>query len=152
VDQDVKSKEPATAKEWIEACLTAVVEFQKQDQDQDEDKDAPMKPNAETMTGEEYDAAAERYDNWMLRRFLNGAASKGQGNLNKAATAQAFLQAMPPLTTRANTKAFIACLATGLQRQYMTGTEVKMLMYTAQLALQAHQPRAKRRTTPLGAS
>jgi hypothetical protein len=141
--------EPSTAKEWIESCLTAVTQYQREVESQEKDETEPPVPNAATMTEEEFDAATERRNDWELHRFLHGFGKRGSGSINKASTAQAFLRSMPPLTTRANTKAFIACLATGLQRQYLMGTEVKMLMYTAQLALQAHQPRAKRRTPPL---
>jgi hypothetical protein len=141
---------PSSAKEWIEACLTAVVEAQKEhDTQTDKDDPAPAKPDAGSMTESEYEAAEDARNKWEIRQMLNRVTGKGgAGRLGKAATAQAFLRMMPPLTNRANTKAFIACLATGLQRSYLTASEVKMLVYTAQLALQAFQPRAKKGHSP----
>lgn len=65
------------------------------------------------------------------------------------AASAAFLCAMPPLVDRAHTTAYIACVAAGLGHRYINALEAKSLMYSAQLALAAHRPRARRRhTTP----
>ena len=65
----------------------------------------------------------------------------------KAAARIAYLNAMPMLVSRGACKAFIACVAVGLQRKYLEPTEAKTLMYTAQLALAVHRPRARRLST-----
>jgi len=60
-----------------------------------------------------------------------------------AAAAVAFMCCMPKVTGRRQTKAYIACIAVGVQRQYIAGKDAKPLLYTAQLALQAHPERTK---------
>ena len=60
-----------------------------------------------------------------------------------AAAAVAFMCCMPKVTGRRQTKAYIACIAVGVQRQYIAGKDAKPLLDTAQLALQAHPERTK---------
>jgi hypothetical protein len=60
-----------------------------------------------------------------------------------AAAAVAFQCCMPKVTGRRQTQAYIACIAVGVQRQYIAGKDAKSLLYTAQLALQAHPLRTK---------
>lgn len=57
----------------------------------------------------------------------------------------AFRACMPKLTGRRTTQAYIACVATGVQRGYFTGSESKALLYTAQLALSAYPSRRAQR-------
>jgi hypothetical protein len=57
--------------------------------------------------------------------------------LAQAAAAIAFRACMPHVTGRRNTQAYIACVAAGVQLKYITGTEARSLLYTAQLALAA---------------
>lgn len=100
-----------------------------------------------TATVEEKAAAM---DEWTQYRFsqLMASLSGRKGSISGASRSIAYMQALPPLTSRAAAKAFIACLAVGLQRKLVTGEDVKLLMYTAQLALQAYQPRSKRHPSP----
>lgn len=49
----------------------------------------------------------------------------------------AYLATMPLVTTRSNTRAYIACVAAGVQRKYIAGVEARALLYTCQLALAA---------------
>jgi len=60
-----------------------------------------------------------------------------------AAAAVAFQCCMPKVTGRRQTQAYIACIAVGVQRQYIPGKDAKSLLYTAQLALQAHPLRTR---------
>lgn len=136
--------QPRTAAEWIELCIRTVVDAQREALAQKDDPEPPEP--TEDMTHDEFRAASDRHQMWVFRHVIRMTGGKRTGNrLAATAQAHAFLRYAPPLTTRANTKAFIACLAVGLQRQYLTGEQVKMLMYTAQLALMAHRPRSTRR-------
>jgi hypothetical protein len=74
---------------------------------------------------------------------ITGKVDSGQSP--QEAASQAFLCEMPALVSRANTKAFIACVAAGLAHRYLSAIEGKSLMYSAQLALAAFR---QRRTTP----
>lgn len=143
--------EPKTAKEWIELCIDTVIAAQREAMSDEADPEPPPYPDNPEDTNLTNEQLRQMHDDsamWFVRNMMRQAGHSKRSSIGAAAKAQAFLKNIPPLTTRANTKAFIACLATGLQRQYLTGSEVKMLMYTAQLALQAHQPRSQRRHTP----
>lgn len=134
---------PRTATEWVELCLDAVAKMEEANKIELPEPAIP----AESATIEEKAAAM---DEWAQYKFSQLMASlKGRkGSISAASRSIAYMQALPPLTSRAATKAFIACLAVGLQRKLINGEDVKTLMYTAQLALQAYQPRAKRSPSP----
>lgn len=72
-------------------------------------------------------------------------------NAAHAAAASAFRYNLPQLTGRRRTKAYLACVAVGVQRGYITGPEARAMLYVAQLALTANpkrqQPRTKGRKT-----
>ena len=122
-----------TAEMWVSLCLKAASEARHAEAEGDDD--GPQEGTQERST-------------WLLSRL--GKASS-TGDTGSAASA-AFLASLPPLTSRARTKAYIACVATGIQHRFITGQEGRALMYTAQMALAAHRPRAyasrKRTTTP----
>lgn len=63
----------------------------------------------------------------------------------RSAAATAFRCCMPQLVNRRNTTAYIACVAVGMQHNYLDAKEAKSLMYTAQLALSAFRPRQRLR-------
>ena len=80
------------------------------------------------------------YDSLRLLARLTG----GRGSISAASRSIAFMQSLPPLTSRAMAKAFIACLAVGLQEGILKSEQTKTLMYTAQLALAAHRGRTRK--------
>ncbi len=59
----------------------------------------------------------------------------------------AFEAAMPDLTSRQSTQAYIACVAAGLRDGQFRASEVKLMLYTAQTALSAFAKSTKTRTT-----
>jgi hypothetical protein len=63
----------------------------------------------------------------------------------EAAARLGFLGAMPRLTKRSNAQASIACVAVGVQRRYITGSEARTMLYTAQLALGAFPKRQQQK-------
>jgi hypothetical protein len=63
----------------------------------------------------------------------------------REAAGAAFRSCMPKITGRRSTQAYIACIAAGVQHDYLTGAEAKALLYTAQLALSAHPSRRAQR-------
>jgi hypothetical protein len=137
--------------EWIDSCVANVVRAQVLHGEAAKNPSIdpePEQPNA-TMSKEEANLAENNYQEWCMRSLFRTARLGARGGIERAAKAQAFLAYLPPLTNRANTKAFIACLAVGLQRKYLTPEEVKHLMYTAQLALQAYRPRTRSGHAPL---
>ncbi len=134
-----------TVAEWIDVCLNSVNRME-------EAKTLELPEPEIPRSGATVEEKAAAMDEWAEYKFSKLMASlsggKGKGSIGAASRSIAYMQALPPLTSRAATKAFIACLAVGLQRKLVTGEEVKLLMYTAQLALQAYQPRAKRSPSP----
>jgi hypothetical protein len=60
------------------------------------------------------------------------------------AASAAYQVSLPPLIDRHHTKAYIACVAAGLQHKYLTTDEAKRLMYAGQLALAAFRPRVRK--------
>ncbi len=75
---------------------------------------------------------------------ITGSALLAAAN---AAAATAFRCCMPKVTGRRNTQAYIACIAAGVARGYIAGKDARPLLYTAQLALQAH-PKTQRTPRP----
>lgn len=126
--------EPYTVADWV-VHVCAMAEAAKQEELAAFEKAFPKGKN-------------EKPEDAEFRRVQGVVKGWTSGQRMCTSPAEAFLGAMPPLTNRLNTKAFIACLAAGLQRKYISAAEVKSLMYTAQLALMAHRPRGKRSTPP----
>lgn len=60
----------------------------------------------------------------------------------RAAAGAAFRASMPLLTSKAATRAYIACCAAGCQDGHLSSMEAKTLLYNAQLALSAYKPAA----------
>ncbi len=125
------TSEPRTPEEWVHLCITAA------DEAESAVADAPPDPEDGST---------------MLVDFLNETREEGdpifevagRGRRTAAmidAGATAFRACMPKVTGRRNVQAYIACIAVGLQRKYVTGTESKALLYTAQLALAAYPHR-----------
>ena len=81
-------------------------------------------------------------DIWAARR--SGVVSTEASEAGRCAASFAWQAAMPAPVDRATTKAFIACVAAGLQRRYIAPLEGKTLMYSAQLALAAYRPRERK--------
>ena len=92
----------------------------------------------------------------MLVDFLNETREPGEPEVSLGppghrtpamidAGATAFRACMPKVTGRRNTQAYIACVAVGVQRRYLSGSESKALLYTAQLALAAYPHRRSSR-------
>jgi hypothetical protein len=57
---------------------------------------------------------------------------------------RAWERCLPVLADRASIQAYIACVADGLARRYISPDRAKVLLYTAQLALAAHSERGKK--------
>ena len=81
-------------------------------------------------------------DAWSHRR--SGTVSAEASEAGRCAASYAWQATMPAPVDRASTKAFIACVAAGLQRRYITPLDGKSLMYSAQLALAAYRPRERK--------
>lgn len=127
----------------MELCLNAVSRMEEAASLELPEPEFPS-PDA---TVEEKAAAMDEWAEFRFSQLMASLAGR-KGSVSTASRSIAYMQALPPLTSRAAAKAFIACLAVGLQRKLVTGEDVKLLMYTAQLALQAYQPRAKRSPSP----
>jgi hypothetical protein len=54
----------------------------------------------------------------------------------------AFLGAMPLVTSHANARAYIACIAAGVPLEVFTTAEANKLMFIAQTAISAHRGKA----------
>ena len=137
--QECITSKPKTAQEWIDTCLNAI-ERMKSAASTELPEPAWPKTNA---TIEEKAASMDEWIEYDTARVLHNVVH-GRGTINGATQAIVFLKSMPPLTSRAAAKAFIACLAVGLQEGILAENKVKTLMYTAQLALAAHRPRTRK--------
>ena len=129
-----------TAEWWVQKCLAAAEAAAKA---------AALTPDEDPTGMPVYDKDGEvdvaRAEKWLAWAMTGG---KGMQTQAEAASA-AFQREMPPLVSRGHTKAFIACVATGLGHKYLTALESKSLMYSAQLALAAFRPRERNKhTTP----
>jgi hypothetical protein len=60
------------------------------------------------------------------------------------AAAMAFRCCMPQLTGRRRAQAYFACVAAGLQRGHFKGAEAKVMLHSAQLALNAFPKRQQK--------
>jgi hypothetical protein len=102
---------------------------------------------------EAYQAAMEPHEveqpEWAKALMVSKQVVEGNKEDAHSAAALSFINNMPELTSRAACRAFIACVAVGLQRKYITAMESKTLLYSVQLALTVNRPRHRReRTTP----
>jgi hypothetical protein len=134
--------EVSTVAGWIHLCVTAAEEATAAA------KEAANLPTPETV-GEAIRVVRQNHQE------LNGARGFdyivkiikayqfGQLLPPGDAAAVAFRASLPPLSSRANTQAFIACVAVGLARQLLSAADATKLVYTAQCALSAY-PKRKR--------
>jgi len=73
-------------------------------------------------------------------RFAERAHTETLASTGDPRAAQAAWQAcLPELTGRGEVRAYIACIAWGLHARILSADEAKTMLYTAQLALAAHQ-------------
>lgn len=115
-----------TAEAWVYFCLGAA----------DEAYAAAMEnPPYATGKNHAYELLEELKGNKQIeRQRISGKELEESAH---TAAAIAFRACMPHLTGRSKAQAYIACVAAGVQRRYITGAEARAMMYTAQLALSA---------------
>lgn len=91
--------------------------------------------------------------NDLLRRMSgheavqSGRPSKSALEAAHTAASEAYRANLPQLTSRTNTKAYIACVAYGQARRYIAAAEARGMLYNAQLALAAFPRRQTRKAT-----
>ncbi len=122
------SEDPVHPEEWVYFCLKAAAEAEAAV------RDAPREMGSAEKLLRELSPEDDFPD-------LERAFERNRAEDAREAGAVAFRSCMPKITGRRSTQAYIACIAAGLQRHYLTAAEAKALLYTAQLALSAHPHR-----------
>jgi hypothetical protein len=124
-----------TAESWVHFCLEAANEAY-----------ATVMENPPFITREnsayEWLEELKRREKGEQERDIERERASGDELKQEAhgAATIAFRACMPHVTGRRNAQAYIACVAAGVQRRYITGADARALLYTAQLALSAARP------------
>lgn len=134
----------ATAESWVMFCLKAADEAYAVVMENPPDDD----PREGSPAGNAYRYLEELKRELKGEEYVEPEKEKMQGKkLIEAAheaAAEAFRACMPHVTGRLKSQAYIACVAAGVQRRYINGTEARAMLYTSQLALSAaRKSRAK---------
>jgi hypothetical protein len=125
-----KAKVKDTAESWVQFCIKAAAEaYAAVIEDPPE---APLGSVGKFML-----ASSLAQDIPVPTEQLTGKPLEA---IAHEAAQTAFRACMPHLTGRRNAQAYIACVAAGVQLKYITGSESRSLMYSAQLALAAARP------------
>jgi hypothetical protein len=131
---------PGSPEEWVQFCLKAADEAYAEAMENPPDR--KRGPVAQLLhdIGEDRLRVDEEIE--YQNRLKKTPEAKDAA---RDAAQTAFRMCMPRITGRRATQAYIACVAAGVQRGYLTGKDASSLLYTAQLALSAWPSRRAQR-------